>query len=325
MRLMGVDPRTDLFALQAMRSSRPGHLAESEERRAVFGSAIEQFEALHQASASVPPSASPITLFYAISQAGRAMSAALIPDPDGWRSFGHGLSVGGDQVDDLGALQTSPGRKPDSSFVLFCRSIGSGLLTGPVTLNELWGASARFRMVDGLGGEAPVAERITDVQNDDGRLYLEGKIAEGLPQDPEQRTTEIEARLAAYVDNVDGVESKVTLWPNHTFDPARVEFTWKNSDGTDREFEEIATPLLPSGETGCVLVPMIGENRDKIHPLAATYACLLALSSVARYQPELWQKSLDRDRSPVAVAVEEALDYLLESLPFQVKGFLASA
>lgn len=253
------------------------------------------------------------------------MAAALVPDPAQWRSFGHGLSVGGEPVEELGDLKVKPDKRADSSFALFCKSIGSARLTGPVELNELWGAAERFRMVDGLGGESPVAERITNVKNDDGRFYLEGRIAEGLPKDPDERTAEIMKRLTPYVGDASGVESRVTLWPDQTFKRARVEFTWSNADGSSRDFDEISTPLRPSGDSGHVLIPTIGQGKDRIHPLAAIYACLLALSSAARYQPELWTRSLDRDRSPVAVSVEEALDYLGESLPYQVRGFLEAA
>ncbi|MGO9899681.1 MAG: YaaC family protein [Solirubrobacteraceae bacterium] len=62
------------------------------ERAAVFASALEQSEQLMRAAEVVGPAARPLPLFYALSQAGRAIAAVHLPDP-GWRLAGHGLSA----------------------------------------------------------------------------------------------------------------------------------------------------------------------------------------------------------------------------------------
>lgn len=61
------------------------------ERAGVFVSALEQAEQLMNAAADVGPAASPLLLFYAVSQAGRAIAAAHLDDP--WRLSGHGLKL----------------------------------------------------------------------------------------------------------------------------------------------------------------------------------------------------------------------------------------
>jgi hypothetical protein len=55
----------------------------------VFGAALQQFEELMDAAASVGYAARPLPLFYAISQAGRAIAAVHADDP--WELSGHGL------------------------------------------------------------------------------------------------------------------------------------------------------------------------------------------------------------------------------------------
>jgi YaaC-like Protein len=62
-------------------------------RTGVFVSALEQAEQLMNAAAAVGPAASPLLLFYAVSQAGRAIAAARLDDP--WRLAGHGLKTSG--------------------------------------------------------------------------------------------------------------------------------------------------------------------------------------------------------------------------------------
>jgi hypothetical protein len=60
----------------------------------------------------------------------------------------------------------------------------------------------------------------------------------------------------------------------------------------------------------------VGERKELLRPLALWWIILLALSSVARYEPDLWLAALERDRSLVAIPVEEALAIAREMLPW---------
>ena len=93
MRFLGIDPQIDRARIQALRASPPGLAAASGARRRVFGAALGQWDALLGASAEVAPTASPILLFYALSQAGRAACAATISGQP-WRTAAHGLRIG---------------------------------------------------------------------------------------------------------------------------------------------------------------------------------------------------------------------------------------
>lgn len=61
------------------------------ERRRVFAAALEQAEQFLKAAEVVGFATRPVQLFYAVSQAGRAIAAARAREP--WRIVGHGASV----------------------------------------------------------------------------------------------------------------------------------------------------------------------------------------------------------------------------------------
>ncbi len=96
-------------------------------------------------------------LFYALSQAGRAVSAAHVQGQP-FRSRGHGLRIG-DPTGDLGATLVQPEGGPNRSFAMFCRATGSPGLTAATTLGALWAANPKLDVVATLGDrEAPALE-----------------------------------------------------------------------------------------------------------------------------------------------------------------------
>src|ERR1700678_637159 len=123
MRFMGIDSDIDRPRVQALRASPPGLAANAGARRRVFGAALGQWDALLAASASVVPAASPILLFYALSQAGRAVCAAHTSGQP-WQSRGHGLSIG-NPGKSLGETVVRPEGGSDSSFAMFCEALGA--------------------------------------------------------------------------------------------------------------------------------------------------------------------------------------------------------
>jgi hypothetical protein len=87
------------------------------------------------AAASSGPASKPIALFYALSQAGRAIAAARIAE-DSWRIKGHGLSMTGDPAAFAhSAVTPNPGRADAYSVV--GRAVGSEPLGCAVSSAEL--------------------------------------------------------------------------------------------------------------------------------------------------------------------------------------------
>ena len=69
--------------LRMIRANRP-KFAASGDRARTFGAALEQAEQLWRASEVVDPIASPLLLFYGLTQAGRAICASGVPGNE-WR------------------------------------------------------------------------------------------------------------------------------------------------------------------------------------------------------------------------------------------------
>lgn len=112
MRFLGIDSQIDRGQIQALRAAPPRFATDSGARRRVFGAALGQWDALLGASAEVAPVASPILLFYALSQAGRAVCAANISGQP-WRSSSHGLKIG-DPGSTIGETIVTPDGGPHS-------------------------------------------------------------------------------------------------------------------------------------------------------------------------------------------------------------------
>jgi hypothetical protein len=77
--------------IRRTRAQAPGDAARDEPRRRTYVAALAQFEALYKAAQMVDVSVAPLPLFYALSQAGRAIVAAHGAEH---RVRGHGLEEG---------------------------------------------------------------------------------------------------------------------------------------------------------------------------------------------------------------------------------------
>jgi hypothetical protein len=122
----------------------------------VFSAALQQSEDLFDAAAAVGPFARPLPLFYAISQAGRAVAAARAERD--WRVSGHGLTEDRDRNDprtgSILRFRVKPQANP-GVFGAVASTFGLPGLTESVELGALWSA------VPGLsppnGGSWPLA------------------------------------------------------------------------------------------------------------------------------------------------------------------------
>lgn len=123
--------------LRALRHAPPG-FAGSGARRRVFGAALEQGQQLFLSAFSVGYEAKPLLLFYALSQAGRAISAASPVAGDQWQLQGHGVTCNniGADVQPADLLVVNAG---DGSFTKLANILKSPSLTAETTLAYLWG------------------------------------------------------------------------------------------------------------------------------------------------------------------------------------------
>ena len=290
-----------------MRADPPG-LAGEGPRRRVFGAALGQWDALWLASRRVEPAASPILLFYALSQATRALCAARIREQY-WNPQRHGLSVTGG-MEPLGSTVVTPDGSEVNSFGLLCAAIGSPVLTGTTTLGALWAANPHTASVVGLGAENRPVLQLNQIGPGDWyiRANLVGEPVENLPPEIPEAQVELRRRLAdAYPGTAEGLA--VESAPARDGDGrVSVQIAWRTADGRPRALSDIA-PGLTDGRSGAYLRPALNDNGDVLTFLPLFWATLLALSSLARYSPDRWTAALARDRSKLAIPLEEAREH----------------
>jgi len=135
--------------LRALRSGRPGFAADDPDRGDVFDAALEQCEQLLRGAADLGYASRPLNLFYGLSQAGRAITAAWSPPQFGpqnsWRLAGHGITAAPLDRDPheltvhaTGKVLPNAGPRPLPSFTAVARTLGSHNLQRPVKFVDLW-------------------------------------------------------------------------------------------------------------------------------------------------------------------------------------------
>jgi hypothetical protein len=331
-----------VFAWQRIRVLRAQPPARVEgERAGVFVSGIEQAEQLMNAAADVGPAASPLLLFYALSQAGRAIAAAHLDDP--WRLSGHGLKLPAPGDPSAGLLhrvvkpengEGSKGRR--QSFAGVAEATGSGQLSSPLELGAVWAAIPELMpplpqppledaaWIRPLRVFRPVFDaahmRLADMRP----LEL---LIDGLPDaDPDtllQCLGDYPTAAGAYMWHTRGMRKDILItqpsavgmlpvfcWPDV---PTNVQLRARHLNGIAPDYRGLGTRLL---------LPRVG-GKDPLSPLMLWWLLLFGLSSIARYDPELWIAALDANNSRLAVPIEAALGAALDALPELVLDALA--
>jgi hypothetical protein len=322
MRYIGIDSDIERPQIQALRAAPPGLAEGRGARRRVFGAALGQWDALLGASAVVDPAASPILLFYALSQAGRAVCAAYTSGQP-WRATGHGLKIGSPGKS-IGETIVSPDGGPDTSFAMFCRALQAAPLSEPTTLGALWAANPQIESVEELGGGYPPTLSLSLIGSGDRsvpstRATIAGDIAADLPDDTDDAAIKLAQRLADYPGVARGLV--VRSHPSRDGEP-EVEVGWQDEAGTSIPVDHVA-PGLGGPESGGFLRPGLNKVGDVLPGLPLWWATLLALSSLARYHPEQWGDALNRDKATTAIPIEEALNIGREVLPWLLLATLS--
>jgi hypothetical protein len=112
---------------------KPPGLAEDGQRATLYRAAMQQFEDLMVAASSTGPAASPLPLYYALNQAGRALLAVREREDD--KVFAtrehHGLSISHDDVhDDLLEVPVKPVSQETGQFQRVANATESPVLRG---------------------------------------------------------------------------------------------------------------------------------------------------------------------------------------------------
>jgi hypothetical protein len=311
-------------ALRELRANRPHKADQPSDRAQVFGAAMHQFEELMRAAESVDFAARPLPLFYAISQAGRAITAARGEEP--WELSGHGLKHTIKQTLLQSLVKPESGTK--DSFSRVCEATGNGHLTGPVELGGLWASLPELFTVDlpeeawrrplrVIPKEVPIEWLALERDIFSATIAaLPNRVLEGLEGHALGKAL---ADELAWYPQSEGWE----LRPG----PGAVRLVRNEGYGWDAY---VRWPVESPGERALVearhapeyrgpqdrwLRPVLNESGDRLSPLMTWWALLYGLSRLARYHPGPWTQSLDVDACQLAVPLEVALDEALESVP----------
>ena len=323
--------------IRETRFSRPGRAQDDPARAAVYSAALQQFEELMEAASTSGYASRPLALFYAASQAGRAIAAAWGDDP--WMPAAHGLKH------NLGDSTLRSTVRPDfvskkgkiDSFSCVAAAAGQGTLTKPVELGALW-ASLPDLWEQDLRGERwrrplPVRRVEDDISEVDllGRwvdaaiiFQYERHLSTGLfDRSDEVGDDEFDAIVTAELAHYPTAEGWRFNRPRgvrrdrRTFDTWEVEVVWEAQGETvgEREWEFRSHAFEHRIRDQRWLRPDLNDSGNFLLPLMTWWALLYGLSMLARYHPAEWTNALRLDDSPEAVPLRAALDEALFAVP----------
>jgi hypothetical protein len=320
--------------LRASRSNPPTAATSANERRATYVFALEQAEQMFRAATTVGPATRPLLIFYGLSQAGRAITAAAssLSSGDTWKLSGHGISSLGldGKLPDIEVHTGKPGQP--ASFVRLSELLDSAIWgKAPVRLNALWDLLPENEQIPILDTGR---SRRTPLWIDPRDLYDEPHPLASVPVNrfPPWVIDAENGRgaLSDYLEAFPGVEGyhdfvRVSGEPH-----ANPNFN-RHHDGWGDLTMHWRVPSEDPGELATRLAfleartrsyggslyffPAIAPADRGLHPLMAWWAVLHTLSMLARYQPAEWASHINVDTSQHAVAIERLLKEAIHILP----------
>jgi hypothetical protein len=324
------DPRNWAWQrLRLLRSDPPGLAGTSPARVRVMTAALDQAEQLSRAAETIGPAAQPLPLFYALSQAGRAITAVRLKDD--WQLSAHGLKWPGDPgSNNLLERRVEPQDSKTGSFQRVAEAVGSATLTAPVELGAAWLALPELALP-----RLPIyrpswrpALNILSLEPDSQLMMIIGRKVEGLVvglADVSSRQAIID-QLQHYPSARDGAPAFI---PHDTEEKLVGQFVgqdhwaprvvWEAPDSTTVARKQTFDRTAPPYQSRSVhsAIPEL-PTSDWLSPLLLWWVLLFGLSNLARYEPGVWTAALDVNASQLAVPLETAMREALDSVPHLV-------
>lgn len=258
------------------------------DRQRVFSATLKQFDDLIDSSSRVGTETAPILMYYALTQAARAASAARLPAP--WRLRGHGLSFssGSDPLDvaNWTAKPTSP--KPESLFGGIRRIAQEPQPMQSFTLGRLWASLEELSEIALDESPSPIMFRCYRLpDSDEGYGQVFWNVERRL------QTSAIAQELRHYsgFDQVAATLKSSTPGEGPRFANMH-QLTWDWTDPEPPSYRRPDLPHLPDEPTTWWMIAFI-------------------LGSAARYEPEAWQHHVDLDSSEYASRLRTGVGVLL--------------
>lgn len=316
-------PEPVRYQIRSSRARPPGLAAGDPLRRDAYNAALQQFEELLDSAENVSAASKPLLLYYAVTQAGRAIAAAH--DSEYPKKGGHGLKA--PFVSDADITQTTLSPTDDREFQYVSALIGSPSLPADTPLAALWGAIPDLADTP-LPDTVPPVPRAREVLWDAPSKYWEG-----------HRSSLVLARLSLHQSERGTLDELRTLLDHYpSAKECRVSL---NSDGSpnidDSSYYGDRYALIQWDARGYRLEDRLARinevtPRDQQAPfdwwmipqlpggrcpsrLMTWWALLYGLSILARYHPGTWLEALRVDKSALAVPIEDALETAYRAIP----------
>lgn len=289
----------EVARIRALRSTGTG-LATDGERRETFGAALEQFEQLLRSAAASPPTTSPLPLFYALSQAGRAIAAARHADNDGWMIRGHGVrGPKGSYPPVLGDAVLRLDDSPRGAFKVVSQATGSPFMVDQrLQLGDLWASLPQLEVGPGLGEGS---RRPIFPQRNGSEWSFE--------------TSDLESadvyRMADKYPALSLEDGPLLVTQDHPTKLGTVRGGIHEGLGRRSLADVAETHLLKAA----ICVRPAVDGKPPPSTLMTWWLVLFALSQLARYEPGTWARAISPDQSTLTVPIESALRYATRTLP----------
>ncbi|WP_162236951.1 YaaC family protein [Agreia sp. Leaf283] len=289
--------------------------------------ALEQAQQQLSASATIGYESRPLNLFYGITQAGRALSAASKDlgyrnapnERQLWLGTQHGLQFPTTLDSALGLFKTSVTMQPNAkdSFSRLSYALGSPLDAGDIEFGALiaqlpevsyefrklgpWPTQLSPMSLNYLSSEPPyLIDSLETPGLRDPDNASEAEIRDWIDQYPALRPLEIpltdegrvmRSRSSGYISLRIPDASLLTSQPSSHL---------------------VAAKLYRRHQ---ILFPASGSSDEALHPLLTWWLVLYSLSMLARYSPSDWMEALDIKSSPIASILEHIMDSALDCVP----------
>ncbi|WP_439659414.1 YaaC family protein [Lentzea sp. HUAS TT2] len=321
-----------LRGLRALRHDPPGY-AKQGARRTTFQSALEQCEQFLAAATDTGYATRPVQLFFALSQAGRAIVAAS-PNISNqtWKISGHGLTANTNAAvaADVTVTATKSGLFPSVATALDIQAI---VADEPVMLRKLWPLlpeTAKVPLTDDVltpallfsqdGWPRPGPFAGAEVH------WIPHRVKELLGNDPSQVKVHLDQYPSLRGSTLRTAKPLKVLEWRSAGPGLSLEVEWRSGSpplafADNKTLSDLGVACYRSADDA-VVTPAVGSMTAGLHPLLALWAVLLALSSLARYEPASWSKMIDIDRSAEANAIEHLLEEATATIPTAVLHLL---
>src|SRR5487761_305066 len=302
--------------LRLTRWDPPGESKNNPVVAATYRAALEQFQELMDSAASVGYPARPLPLFYALSQAGRAIAAAR----GGHDHQVHGLTLDRPIPANLLEATVSPQShvKSVGQFEAVSNSVQSQVTRGSVQLGALIHSLPEMSIELAASPDWPKAlplfvvpwDKVPSPGNTRIALVMEessvaaASLGTVLGKYPQAKRIGFNQMVAA---------AFLTLPTRATPKGPGVELIWLGDEASlDNEVPQYRF------RGWRWLRPSISDLEQPPSPLMTWWLLLFGLSMLARYHPVPWTQALDVDASPDAVTLELTMNRALEALPHLV-------